>query len=46
MEAVRENVQLNWPDAETDVAPEDQNRACSVLSNYVDHGKFSKTLSV
>ena len=43
VEAVRQDVQLNWPDAETGVAAEDQNRACSVLSNYVDNGKLGLT---
>ena len=38
VEEVRQDVQLNWPDAETGVAVEDQNRACSVLSSYVDNG--------
>ena len=39
VELVREKVQLNWPDAETGIAREEQNRACTVLSNYVDQGK-------
>ena len=40
VEEVRERVQLNWPDAETGVAIGDQNRACTVLSNYLDNGEF------
>ena len=40
VEEVREIVQLDWPDAETGVLPDDQNRACSVLSNYMDNGEF------
>ena len=41
VEEVRERVQLNWPDAETGVAIGDQNRACTVLSNYLDNGEFA-----
>ena len=40
-EEVRERVQLNWPDAETGVALGDQNKACTVLSNYLDNGEFA-----
>ena len=40
VEEKRETVQLNWPDAEKGVHPNDQNRACSVLTNYMDNGKF------
>ena len=42
VEVVREKIQLNWPDAETGLATEDQNRACTVLSNYLDHGRKYK----
>ena len=31
---------MNWPDAETGVDPEDQDKSCTVLSNYMDNGKF------
>ena len=31
---------MNWPDAETGVNPEDQDKSCTVLSNYMDNGKF------
>ena len=41
VEEVRERVQLNWPDAETGVALGDQNKACTVLSNYLDNGEFA-----
>ena len=41
VEEVRERVQLNWPDAETGVALGDQNKACTVLSNYLDNGEFT-----
>ena len=44
VEMVREKVQLNWPDAETGLAKEEQNRACTVLSNYVDQGKLIRIL--
>ena len=40
VEEVREVVQLNWPDAETGVDPEDQDRSCSVLTNYMDNGRL------
>ena len=40
VEEVRERVQMNWPDAETGVDPEDQDKSCTVLSNYMDNGKF------
>ena len=33
-------MQLNWPDAETGITKEDQNKACTVLSNYVEKGKL------
>ena len=39
VESVREKVQLNFPDAESGLAKEDQNRACTVMSNYLDKGK-------
>ena len=39
VESVRGKVQLNYPDAETGLAKEDQNRACTVMSNYLDKGK-------
>ena len=42
VEMVREKIQLNWPDAETGLASEEQNRACTVLSNYIDHGRQYK----
>ena len=32
-------MQLNWPDAETGMPKEEQNKACTVLSNYVEKGK-------
>ena len=38
VEAVRESVQPNWPDAETGVPPEEVKRECSVISNYFDKG--------
>ena len=31
---------MNWPDAETGVNPEDQDKSCTVLSNYMDNGKL------
>ena len=31
---------MNWPDAETGVDPEDQDKSCTVLSNFMDNGKF------
>ena len=40
VESVREKVQLNFPDAESGLAKEDQNRACTVMSNYLDKGKL------
>ena len=40
VESVRGKVQLNYPDAETGLANEDQNRACTVMSNYLDKGKL------
>ena len=40
VEEVRERVQMNWPDAETGVNPEDQDKSCTVLSNYMDNGKL------
>ena len=40
VEEVRERVQMNWPDAETGVDPEDQDKSCTVLSNFMDNGKF------
>ena len=31
---------MNWPDAETGVDPKDQDKSCTVLSNFMDNGKF------
>ena len=44
VESVRGKVQLNYPDAETGLAKEEQNRACTVMSNYVDKGKLQHLL--
>ena len=31
---------MNWPDAETGVNSKDQDKSCTVLSNYMDNGKL------
>ena len=39
---MRSSVQVNWPDAETGVAPNEVNKACSVLTNYLDRGTLEE----
>ena len=42
VEAVRDAIQPNWPDAEKGVPPEQVNKACTVLTNYLDKGNTSE----
>ena len=39
---MRNAIQPTWPDAETGVPPEEVNKACTVLTNYLDKGNTSK----
>ena len=39
VESVRQDVQPNWPDAEKGVPLREQDRRCTVLTNYLDKGK-------
>ena len=38
VESVRKDVQPNWPDAEKGVPKGQQDRRCTVLTNYLDKG--------
>ena len=47
VEAVRDAIQPNWPDAEKGVPPEQVNKACTVLTNYLEKGNaFEKKFSI